>query len=123
MQPVTRYAKSGDVHIAYQVFGDGPINLVLAPYFVSNIEVDWSIPQSLGGCCGWDPLLGWQCLTSVGQACPIVSRSFQASTNVWTTSGQLWTLQIWNRRRSLEHRKARPRRRCSLPPIRYGPGR
>jgi hypothetical protein len=30
MQPDTRYAKSGDVHIAYQVFGEGPINLVLA---------------------------------------------------------------------------------------------
>ncbi|MGY4486205.1 pimeloyl-ACP methyl ester carboxylesterase [Bradyrhizobium sp. LM3.2] len=44
MQPVTRYAKSGDVHIAYQVFGDGPINLVLAPYFVSNIEVYWEHP-------------------------------------------------------------------------------
>jgi pimeloyl-ACP methyl ester carboxylesterase len=41
---VTRYAKSGDVHIAYQVFGDGPINLILAPYFVSNIEVYWEHP-------------------------------------------------------------------------------
>ena len=46
MQPVTRYAKSGDVHIAYQVFGDGPINLILAPYFVSNIEVYWEHPDS-----------------------------------------------------------------------------
>ena len=45
MQPVTRYAKSGDVHIAYQVFGDGPTNLVLAPYFVSNIEMYWDRPE------------------------------------------------------------------------------
>ena len=45
MQPVTRYAKSGDVHIAYQVFGDGPTNLVLAPYFVSNIEMYWERPE------------------------------------------------------------------------------
>ena len=30
MQPVTRYAKSGDVHIAYQVFGEGPVDLVVA---------------------------------------------------------------------------------------------
>ena len=37
MQPDTRYAKSGDVHIAYQVFGEGPINLVLASPFVSNV--------------------------------------------------------------------------------------
>jgi hypothetical protein len=28
MQPVTQYAWGGDVHIAYQAFGNGPINLV-----------------------------------------------------------------------------------------------
>jgi hypothetical protein len=38
MQPVTHYAKSGDVHIAYQVFGEGAIDLVFAPPFVSNVE-------------------------------------------------------------------------------------
>jgi pimeloyl-ACP methyl ester carboxylesterase len=41
MQPVTHYAKSGDVHIAYQVFGDGPVSLVIVPGFVSNIEHFW----------------------------------------------------------------------------------
>src|SRR5579872_3490825 len=41
MQPDTRYAKSGNVNIAYQVFGEGPINLVIAPYFVSNVEHFW----------------------------------------------------------------------------------
>jgi len=45
MQPVTRYAKSGDIHIAYQVFGEGPVNLVLAPPFVSNIENYWTFPD------------------------------------------------------------------------------
>ncbi len=45
MQPVTQYAKSGDVHIAYQAFGDGPINLVLVPGFVSNIENYWDEPD------------------------------------------------------------------------------
>src|ERR1700676_1007211 len=45
MQPDTRYAKSGDVHIAYQVFGEGPINLVFAPPFVSNIENYWNAPD------------------------------------------------------------------------------
>jgi len=45
VQPVTRYAKSGDVNVAYQVFGDGPLNLVLAPLFVSNIEVLWERPD------------------------------------------------------------------------------
>jgi pimeloyl-ACP methyl ester carboxylesterase len=45
MQPDTRYAKSDDVHIAYQVFGEGPINLVIVPGFVSNIEVFWDQPE------------------------------------------------------------------------------
>src|ERR1700676_4175048 len=45
MQPVTQYAKSGDVHIAYQAFGEGPINLVLVPGFVSNVENYWDEPD------------------------------------------------------------------------------
>jgi pimeloyl-ACP methyl ester carboxylesterase/class 3 adenylate cyclase len=45
MSPDTLYAKSGDVHIAYQVFGDGPINLVMVPGFVSNIENYWDEPD------------------------------------------------------------------------------
>jgi hypothetical protein len=49
MQPVTRYAKSGDVHVAYQVFGDGPLNLVFAPLFVSNIELYWDHLIGLAG--------------------------------------------------------------------------
>ena len=45
MQPLTQYAKSGDVHIAYQAFGGGPINLVLVPGFVSNVENYWDQPD------------------------------------------------------------------------------
>ena len=43
--PQTRYAKSGDVRIAYQVIGDGPLDLVLVPGWVSNIEVFWEEPN------------------------------------------------------------------------------
>jgi len=43
-RPVTHYAKSGDVHVAYQLFGSGPVNLVLAPGFVSHIENYWDYP-------------------------------------------------------------------------------
>jgi pimeloyl-ACP methyl ester carboxylesterase/class 3 adenylate cyclase len=42
--PETRYAKSGDVHIAYQVLGEGPIDLVFVPGFVSNVEATWEQP-------------------------------------------------------------------------------
>jgi hypothetical protein len=44
-QPVTQYAKSGDVHIVHQAFGEGPINLVLVPGFASNVENYWDEPD------------------------------------------------------------------------------
>jgi pimeloyl-ACP methyl ester carboxylesterase len=43
--PSTRYAKSGDVHVAYQVFGEGEIDLVFVPGFISNIENYWEEPS------------------------------------------------------------------------------
>ena len=42
--PETRYAKSGNVNIAYQVVGDGPFDLVHVPPFVSNLELQWEDP-------------------------------------------------------------------------------
>lgn len=42
--PQTRYAKSGDVSIAYQVTGSGPFDLVFVPGFVSNLDVQLEIP-------------------------------------------------------------------------------
>jgi pimeloyl-ACP methyl ester carboxylesterase len=43
--PVTRYAKSGNAHIAYQVFGSGPTDLVFVPGFISHIENYWEHPD------------------------------------------------------------------------------
>jgi len=43
--PRTRYALSDDAHIAYQVFGEGDLDLVFVPGFVSNIEHYWEMPQ------------------------------------------------------------------------------
>ncbi|MBI2466358.1 MAG: alpha/beta fold hydrolase [Candidatus Rokubacteria bacterium] len=42
--PETRYAKSGDVHIAYQVCGAGPLDLVFVPGYVSHLEAHWEYP-------------------------------------------------------------------------------
>ena len=42
--PETRYARSGDVAIAYQVVGDGPVDLVLVP-FIGNIRYAWEQPH------------------------------------------------------------------------------
>ena len=40
-----RYARSGGVSICYQVIGDGPIDVVFVPGFVSHVEVFWEIPS------------------------------------------------------------------------------
>ena len=39
-----RYARSGDVSIAYQVVGDGPIDLVLVLGWVSHLAYVWELP-------------------------------------------------------------------------------
>src|SRR5215212_9997547 len=44
MSPETRYALSGDVNIAYQVVGDGPVDLVVNHGWVSNIDSFWEQP-------------------------------------------------------------------------------
>ncbi|MCI0430840.1 MAG: adenylate/guanylate cyclase domain-containing protein [Rhodospirillales bacterium] len=43
--PSTRYAKSGDLNIAYQVVGAGPLDLVYVPGWVSNVELTWEEPS------------------------------------------------------------------------------
>jgi class 3 adenylate cyclase len=45
MQATTRYCKSGEVHIAFQVFGTGAVDLVFVPGFISNVEVYWEDPS------------------------------------------------------------------------------
>ena len=42
--PVTRYARSGEVHLAYQVIGDGPRDVVLSLDWASHLEVLWEQP-------------------------------------------------------------------------------
>ena len=42
--PPTQYAKSGDSSIAYQVVGDGPIDLVLVLGFATHLELQWEMP-------------------------------------------------------------------------------
>jgi class 3 adenylate cyclase len=44
-RPDVRYAHNGDVAIAYQAFGEGPINLVCVPGFVSNLYWNWELPE------------------------------------------------------------------------------
>src|SRR5262245_37113837 len=46
MDAPIRYARSGDVHIAYRVFGDGPRDIVLIPGTLSHVELLWAVPSN-----------------------------------------------------------------------------
>lgn len=43
--PLTKYTKCGDVDIAYQVVGHGPIDIVMVPGWVSHLEMNWEEPN------------------------------------------------------------------------------
>jgi pimeloyl-ACP methyl ester carboxylesterase len=46
IEPIrTRYAKNGDINVAYQVFGEGDVDLVYVPGFISHIENYWDNPH------------------------------------------------------------------------------
>src|SRR5271168_4026254 len=46
IQPKTNYACNGDVNIAYQVVGDGPLDLLFIPAFVSHLDLYWTAPET-----------------------------------------------------------------------------
>jgi class 3 adenylate cyclase len=43
--PETRFAKVGDVHIAYQVVGEGPIDILFVDTWVHHVEAVWDFPE------------------------------------------------------------------------------
>ena len=43
--PPTRYAVCDELSIAYQVIGDGPVDVILVPGFVSHVELFWEYPR------------------------------------------------------------------------------
>jgi class 3 adenylate cyclase len=45
MLPRTKYARSGDVRIAYQISGDAQVDVVWAPGTMSHLDLDWEIPE------------------------------------------------------------------------------
>src|SRR3954454_25366645 len=43
--PTTRYARSGEISIAYQVVGDKAFDLIWVPGWISNVEESWEVPE------------------------------------------------------------------------------
>ena len=44
-RPQTRYVRDGDLHIAYQIVGDAPVDIVYVPGWVSHLEAIWDDPR------------------------------------------------------------------------------
>lgn len=44
-RPRVQYAKSGDLSIAYEVFGSGSLDLVYVPGWVSHLDLGWDDPD------------------------------------------------------------------------------
>ena len=76
--PVTRYAVSGDSHIAYQVLGDGSRDLILIPGFVSNVETAWTWPAQARFLRRLAAAGVWSCSTSEAPDCPTRSPTLPA---------------------------------------------
>ncbi|MGH8460155.1 MAG: adenylate/guanylate cyclase domain-containing protein [Stenotrophobium sp.] len=45
-QPQTLYARAGEAYIAYQVLGEGPIDLIYAGGLVTNVDLSWDFPEA-----------------------------------------------------------------------------
>jgi len=85
MVPPTKYARSGDINIAYQVFGAGPVDLVVVPGWVSNIDVFWEEPTSHAFSSGSVRFRALSCSTSAALAFQIGSPIRRCWKSAWTT--------------------------------------
>jgi hypothetical protein len=90
--PETRYARSSDLRIAYQVVGTGPLDLAFVPGFVSNIDLFWEMPEWANF---FSRLATFSRLILSINAAPASLTEKPAprlSKNEWTMSEQSWTL-------------------------------
>ena len=106
--PETRYAKSGDCHIAYQVVGKGPLDLVFIPGFVSHVEHGWDDPRLAHF---YRRLASFARLIlfdkrGTGMSDPVPIQQRRRSSNAWTTCARSWTRRGRSGRRWSVCRKA-----------------
>lgn len=91
MRPETKYARSGDVHIAYQVTGSGSLDVAFVPGFVSHIELAWDLPATAHT---FDRLGAFARLIRFDKRGTGMSDRVPVATleNGWTISGPSWML-------------------------------
>ena len=121
-QPVTRYARAGDLNIAYQVVGDGPVDLVLAYGLASNIEVFWEEPSFAAFLRRLSEFA--RVILFDRRGCGLSDRhgttARRRSRSGWQTCSPCWTPSDPDVPRCSGCRRAAPWRRCSRRPTRSG---
>ena len=88
MQPETRYARSGDVRMAFQVVGNGPFDIVFIPGFISNLEIAWESPARARFFSRLSSSVDLFCLTSAALASPTELAVWRPWRKGWTMSAQ-----------------------------------
>ena len=86
--PSTHYVKSDDVYIAYQVLGEGSLDLIFVPGFVSNVEAMWQSPNRSDFFGDSPHSVASSFSTSAALECPIAALKFLRSNSVCTTCRQ-----------------------------------
>src|SRR5271170_3219651 len=98
--PVTRYAQSGDINIAYQVMGNGPVDIIMVPGFISHVEF---MHEMIGYTSFLRRLSAFARVVTFdkrGQGlsdrahgiAPLEPTASLRSSNGWTTSARSWTI-------------------------------
>ena len=108
MEGATRYAKSGELNIAYQVLGDGPFDLLFAPAtcrISSRTSGCRRIPSSSSA---WRRSLASSCSTGAARGCPIAILRSARTRRCSTTSVPFWTTSGRNRQRCSAVPRAAP---------------
>ena len=106
--PGTRYAKSGDCHIAYQIVGKGPLDVVFIPGFVSHVGHGWDDPRLAHF---YRRLASFARLIlfdkrGTGMSDPVPVEQLRRSSNAWTKRERSWALRDRSERRWSVSRRA-----------------
>ncbi len=105
--PVTRYACSGELNIAYQTMGNGPIDLILIPGMTTHVEFLHEIPgytDFLGRLAAFTRIITFD---KSGQGLSAEPSASPPSNSAWTTSAPVWMTSDRRARFCSDARKAR----------------
>lgn len=104
--PTTRYAQSGEVSIAYQVMGDGPVDLILVPGIDPTSSSSTKFQRIRTTSAVLQPSHVSLNSTSVGRDCPIGCPACHHSNSGWTTWRPSWRRSDRNARHCWDIPKA-----------------